>query len=345
MKIIPLIALCLISTSLLAQNWQPASITLQDGKTQTGLIDFFDWEKSPSVFKYNDNGRIIEYTGEDVTAFRVGGKNYKLVKAKLKYYHSVPVAQGRSIVAREDSVAVFAEVMFSSAAAELYSLHDANIQERLFVMTDGATRELVKYKVSMERNGGIYNQTNNSYRDALDQIVETCGFKVSRNLAYTTKAIIPVLTSFSICRGEEPTLEEEKQKGLVNLGGRGGVVGASVGGQWTTSPMVGLTVQFLSRRNHNRNFARLEFGLAPNLRKEHFSKGSIVLQGGTYFTMNDLQPLVFMGLSTFSGFHAGAGVAYKKCFVFAGDFKLLGINGGDYAAYTIQVRFYPRLKA
>lgn len=357
MKTLSLVALCVVaSLSLFGQNWQPAKLFLHDGDSIEGEIDFVDWDISPATLSFRRDGQVRGYDHIELNSFTVGElkQRYQLVRAKLRYYNQVTIQEGASPIDHEDSVAVYAEVLYSNAHLALYSLQDAWEDERLFIMTNGQVRELVHYSVTYVRQGRNVKQENNSFREQLKQLLKDCDAGINSSLLYGPRSIIPVLRKYSTCKGYEKSEEKIEQRGLLSVGPYIGLAGynSTSSNENTSVFMLGANLQLLSKRRHSNNFVWADIGFVPGPSADNPLPQSVLfgLHGGRYFGKGKVQPLFFAGLSNVVGIlDWGGGVAINKSFVVSGNFSVIGtiitaIKGEPAVFYFVKVKYYPRFR-
>lgn len=356
-SLIAAVVCVLVSIASYSQNWQQATIIFHNGDSLMGEIDFVDWSISPSFIQFRSNGQVRSYDQTELNSFTVTGtQRYKLVRARLRYYNTVPVTAGGSPIDHEDSVAVYSEVLYSNPNLALYSLQDSWEDERLFLIKDGVVRELVHFTVTFDRGGQNYNQENNSYREQLKALLKDCDVAVNSSLVYSPRAIVPLLRKYSSCRGYASTVEKHEKKGLINIGVYAGGAGFKVFDfpLLKTTKIAGFDIQVLSKRNHNNVFIWLEAGYLfssfeyPDNLLRPFALG---LYGGRYFGQGKVQPLIFTGLSSINRvFDTGAGIALSKRVILVGSFSglytLVALNEDKQfeVIYSFKLKFYPRLR-
>jgi hypothetical protein len=225
----------------------------------------------------------------DITSFTIdeGNRTYDLVNAKLKYYHTIPVQFGQNPVEKEEEVQVFAEAVYSNPAVVLYSLGDQARNERFFIKKPGElSSELTYFKFRVSRDGKTLENENEFYKTQLAGFVSDCNVNVSDGMVYSQREIIKVLDKYSVCKGVAPATAPESGGGLVN----GGLMAAMTGipivtGSETNielSPVVGISLQFLSKKNFNNRFGLAEAGIITS--KVTLAEGH-VLPGRLYFSL------------------------------------------------------------
>jgi hypothetical protein len=355
LKSLSLAALCfVVALSAFGQNWQRATLHLHNGDSIGGEIDFEDWKVSPSSVRFRSNGQVKAYDHIELNSFLVGEKTqrYQLVRARLKYFNTVPVKPGGNPIDHEDSVTVYSEVLYSNRDLALYSLQDAWEDERLFIMKEGEVRELVHFTVIFEREGRNFKQENNSYREQLKQLLKDCDVVINSGVEYGLRAIIPVLRKYSACKGYEQSVERIEQRGLLSAGAYSGAVGYTSTYESASVFMLGANFQLLSKRTHNNNFVWADIGFVPGPSADNPLSQSVLLglYGGRYFGKGKVQPLIFAGLSNIArGFDSGVGVAVNKSLVVSGSFSALAtivsaIKGEPAMFYLVKVRYFPRFR-
>lgn len=359
MKLTLTAILILTSTVLSARNWQPSTLYFHNGDSLKGEVDFVDWKISPSVIEFRNNSQVRSYSAADLKSFMITGGNqwYELVRARLRYYNAATIQQGGNPVDHEDSVAVYAEVVYRNRNIVLYSLQDTQEDERLFIMTDDKVRELIHFTVTFNRGGQNYNQENNSYREQLKVLLKDCEVVVPSNLAYSSRQIIMVLKKYASCRGYGAGIEKVETPGLVNIGVFTGVAGYNLKLEDESGKdnFFGVDLQLLSKRKHSQNFIWVEAGVMPGkvgkIFDPYFTSYAFGLYGGRYLGRGRVQPVAFTGLSSLNGvFDTGAGIALDKRFILQGSFSLFSTVLGAIAHnqgvfYSFKLKVYPRFKA
>lgn len=326
MKPLILAGICVFISALsLAQdpNWTSAKIYFQEGDTAVGMVDFQDWNISPTTINVVYNGSTTTYGGLDVKGFTTNGRRYTIIKTDLKYYRPGPIKQTTSPVLKEEPVSVFAEVIYASHGLELYSLMDELKDERLFIKKDEVTRELVKYSILIEINGQTTTQTSNIYRSTLQALLTDCGVAVKPELQYSSKAIIPLLKSYSKCKGHAVELEGKERKSLLQLGASAGFLGGyglRAGGE--AFGIYSVDAQLLSERRLHNTLLWVSVGI-PGVPQE--DRGTTVLlsfRAGSYFGSGKVQSLAYAGISNGLTVHVGGGVALNKKLILTANYGL-----------------------
>lgn len=356
-QILILVIAVVASSACFAQNWQKVSLTFNGGQTSEAEVNFEDWKISPKNIQVREGQSIKSYDASDLKSFTLidSKQSYTLVHAKLRYYLDAPVEIDRSPVNREDSVAVYAEVLYVDNAVSLYSLQDAEQEDRYFIAKDGVTRELVHFTYNLSKGGKTYLTENNSFREQLKALLADCGVPISSELNYSERAIQGVLNKYAKCKGNTATVEKEEVRGLITIGLMGGQAFSSYPQFNTTfvDNMLGGEIQFLSRRSHQNNFIWIEVGVIPGLKGDALGTSTTFvggLYGGRYFGKKKLQFLAYTGLSnTNRMFDTGVGVAFNKRIILSGGVGLLNyavslVRDEQTIYSTLKLKIYPRLK-
>ena len=345
-----------VSIESFAQTWSPGSIISATGDTTRGEIFFRDWDISPSSIDFRSGGQTS--TMSDIKGFTIDKENriYERVNIQLKYYFSV-VSYGTRAVEREVPTNVFAEIVYYNSVVRLYSLGDDMKTERFLIRKNGqGLVELANYSYKVQRDGKIFQSDNHEYRGTLTYLLSDCNIKASDAMAYSEKEITRLLDKYGECNGASVKKKVDNRH-LVNLGALVAVRNVpnwippygNYNYETRNEPMVGLAIQFLSRKNFGNRFLMAELAVIRG--PVDAGPGSLALAkniefaayGGSFFGRKNLQGIVFIGASRYSGiFETGGGISYRKKFVLTASYGFLGSVDN---AYSIKLRYHPRLKA
>lgn len=345
--------------SVSAQNWQKATLYLVNGETVEAEVDFKDWKVSPYSISVKNGGLVESYNGSHVKRFTLTATNnsFQVVSARLRYYMKSPIPLTISPVDHDDSVAVYAEVIYADKFFELFSLQDAEARERFFIKQGKSSpEELVHYTINIEKDGHQFTNENNHYRNQLGGLLNDCPEAAKKAKGYSQKYIVAALKAYAECKGVTPSSVKQESKSLINLGVLVGSAHITYKGYGSIgAPFFGGNVQVLSKRSMNNFFASIEVIYMPGLKGDtqsaYGSAGQLAIYGGRYIGKQRLQGVIFTGLSSINrSLDTGIGIGFDKRFVLTGSIGLgsaltdaaLGEPG---AYYSFKLKVYPRFRA
>lgn len=187
LKIFPVCAslLLVISTSLVAQsNFIEGTITLNDGSSLTGEIDFQDWSSNPKVilFKNSFSGEVKDYSPLDLESFEAENAKYVSFRVTIDQtpfrVYTLDLVSQTSI-----AEAVFLKVLVKGGIS-LYQY--SGVRENYYIEYQNEITELISHQYIVTRGSSFYIARDNEYlfRTQLKDLQMNCSDSTIDNLAY-----------------------------------------------------------------------------------------------------------------------------------------------------------------
>lgn len=215
----------LIGLSSFSQNYQPATLTTNDGKTLEGQINYKNWKKNPSTiqFRKDETSAAQSYGVRDLRSFVVSGDRYVSAVVDVDYRSELAayITTESNIITKRDSVFLQALV---TGTKSLYQYYD-DIEH--FYIAKNDTFELLKYKKYISvtsANGRIYLY-NRDFTVQLEQYLDGCeSFKSGVSKAkYQARDLQNVFARYYKCAANTPDFVQKKETENFELGVIAGV--------------------------------------------------------------------------------------------------------------------------
>jgi hypothetical protein len=317
MRLFFTLLLCLLSVITFAQyENKAATLTDRDDATRSGIIKFYDWNKSPELIEFiPDNSSSIQIV--PVKAIKrltiQNGPVYEGLYLKVPYYTKAPVRAGDDIIEHIDSTYFLSELLLESPAVKLYRYFDADAKLRFVIAKYDSLVLLDDINVSINRRETLYTFNDPVFRKRLSAVLSECPTLNTGKVAYTEAGLINLLKEYmSFCRIDSKIYLEQKKIGKAIVG-----IGA-FGSSWNSAQGkaigYGLTVQVLLPRRLHNVFVLIDVGKYD--RNTPIGAETAVhlgLYAGRYIGRQVIQGKIYTGLSTvFGPLDTGAGISYRK---------------------------------
>ena len=328
---------------LFAQEWVAATVVSSAGDTLRGEIRFEDMQASPGRFEYRNNaeGRVTTLNVEVVTSYTINDTkaSFDAIELPIAYYASVPVEAGANPIVRQDTIGVFADVLWQSASTTLYQFTDEMGQYRFVLRKGNVLTELRNVSFTVLKDDRVHRQDRPVYRNQIKALFPACNINTDA-LQYNEKDLTRMMRSVAACNGE--TVVKSRTSANASTVGLGISAGAGViFGKPGSNYNVGLQVQLIPTRGSRTSFFWFEFGVT-NYNYEDESGGSfpyIKILSGRSFGDRQVRGLIFGGFSFPGGVTGGFGARLGTRFaVYAKVEKFLVAPDGT---FTLNLSFLP----
>jgi len=346
-------AMCLLSLVLCGfrgnaqQDWRAGHLVTGDSTIIKGQILFEDWGISPHSIEFKDeSGTVTRRSAQEIKGFYIQEplKTFQSKNLKLTYYAKTVVAEGKSPIARTDSVSLFLEVLLQSSIVTLYECLDDEGNARFFLQKDARLHELRNPVYRLAKGDASHVIKSEVYKAQLKQLLSECPTLDTDNVKYSDVDIIKLLEKYlRYCKADFRTDFQQTALGQS----------LAFGGMFRHAPnnpgartFVGLDLLLFSKKKFNSGFVSIEIGagFARQDEKKTVDEGSrfyFGLYGGKYFGLGDWHPILYTGISNANGaLDTGVGISYKRDVSVAVSAGLINLMKSD-AAWSFQVRITP----
>lgn len=219
-------------TSLLAQNYFPATIVYHGGKVENGDIYYGNWGETPQSIRFRDKKGNVQKLGvADIQSFWVTRKDGVEERYALKTVKVNTTSKNLSTLdfGPEPNMVldtVFVQTLIE-AEANLYLLNTGT-QIHLFLERD-SIYELIHKLYQMEASGPHKYLENNRFRQQILALTHTCPSLTEAVLRtpYTEKHIQQTLLRYLACRKATIDYTYQRKKGGAKLYLLAGAVSSS----------------------------------------------------------------------------------------------------------------------
>lgn len=343
-----IVTVLVLTTGLASgQAWRDATITMTNGDTLRGQIEFTDPDVSTSVIRFrpDQNSPAVSYETDDVTFFKFASppQQFETITAQITFYSRGVVKWGENPITGTDKINVFAEVIRKSPSVTLYSVFDMNREERFFIRKESTLTELMNVSYLVERDANTFRVKDARYEGQLRQLFIDCPAIKKKTYSYDVRSLGNAVEVYMNCKGEASAKSANQPYEKLSIGVFATWVAGTVEGELIgTAAIGGITSQLLSRKNQGNQFLWAEAGFGSL--EALWTNLYFGLYTGTYIGSGKFQPLVNVGVTSLRGsLNAGLGVAYKKRVVLSGNANAYFL-GDKTLLYTIKLTVFPKLR-
>lgn len=243
----------LIGLSSFSQNYQPATLTTNDGNTLEGQVNYKNWKKNPATiqFRKNETSAVESYGVKDLKSFTVSGDRYisSIVDVDYRSEIGAYITTESNIITRRDTVFLQALV---TGTKSLYQYYD-DIEH--FYIAKNDTFELLRYKkyISVTSATGRIYLYNRDFAVQLEQYFDGCeSFSSGVSKAkYQARALQNVFARYYKCAAKAPDFVQKKETEKSEFGIIAGVSNTT----FKISSSAPLTVLSRTKFSSSLNFA------------------------------------------------------------------------------------------
>jgi hypothetical protein len=308
---------CLLSIPALAQyEERPATLTNRNDETISGLVNYYDWDKSPEAVEFLTENTHSLQTIPIKYIQRLtlkDGPVYEGLYLKIPYYAKAPVTISADVIDHIDSTYYLSELILDSQSIKLYRFFDTDARVRFVVAKYDSLVLLNDIHVSLHKRESVYAYQDPVYRKQLKAILNECPTLNTEHSLYSENSLISLLKDYlSFCRIDSKVYLEQKKLGKPLIG-----VG-TFGSFWKTSDGkstgYGLSFQLLLPRRHHNIFTLIDIGkFNRNTDLGAETAWQFGIYGGQHFGRHAVQARLYTGLSTLFGpLDTGVGLSYRK---------------------------------
>lgn len=222
-----LIGILLYLPSYSQENFQPGSITLANGETIQGFIDYREWQSNPDkiTFKSSIDRKGVSYSYEDLLGFSVQKEFYVSATFEIETSSTVTNNLDLSREFKTEKKKGFLKSLISGSKS-LY-LYKDNVAKRNFYIGKDDTFELLLYKKYLINEGTSEMQKadHKKYLEQLAGYFKSCPkvYTTLKNAEYKLKSLEKVFKSYYECTNEEFISRIIKKKPGYSFGVFGGI--------------------------------------------------------------------------------------------------------------------------
>ncbi len=217
---------CIIA--LAQKNYQPATIVTNNGESQTGEIDYKNWNHNPStiLFRSNASAEPRKYGVNDLQSFTVADDKYIRavieITARKDNNHHLSYG-GDSVHVRTETVFLLTVV---SGPKSLYQ-YTNNVEN--FYIPKGDGYEFLTYRrykviqkvlvpeVYYAPSNQEYVATNKAYIKQLREYLPDCS-QVKDDVKYELRGLKQVFASYYKCLNKNPEYIKKSEKEKIEIG-------------------------------------------------------------------------------------------------------------------------------
>lgn len=311
-----------------------ATLTNSHQQTVTGLLRFYDSERSTATIEFVPQGSAVVTTipVSDVQLLRIdNGPAYRGLTLVMPYYKIEPILPSDAIIDHTDTTSVLAEQLLDSPLAQLYRFTDSRLKTRYVLVKNDSVVLLHNIELQVNRRDGLYSYTEPVFRRELKAVLTECPTLNTDRVQYTEKSLTNLLSEYlRFCR-VTPTkqiVEKEVSRPMVDVGVSGYFLGRV--DEFRVSTYMATVQLLLPKRFHNV-FVMLDMGRV-RYEWEPFTYNELMISlfAGRYIGRGALQGKIYTGMSTATGFlDTGIGLSYRKLISIEGRYPIVSkpING------------------
>jgi hypothetical protein len=295
---------------------RPATITDRQNNSQSGLLTYKDWARSPTFIDFTPatGSDALKISAKAIqTLVLENGAVYEGLFLTIPYYMKEPVSTGNNIIHHTDSTYYLAELLVDGGIVKLYRFFDDNTDVRFAVSKNDSLVLLHNITVPLVKHNTTYSFSDPAFRRELKAILSECPTLKTDQVHYTESSLIELLKEYvSFCRLDTKVYLEQK-----NLGKIIPTIGI-FGAYWPVFDNYvvnyGASLQLLLPRRFQNVFILLDVGrfkIPTDTDEENLL--SIGLYAGRYFGRHAWQGKLYTGLSNVAGpLDTGVGLSYRK---------------------------------
>jgi len=217
----------LFFTSAFSQsNFIPASVTLANGESLAGFIDYKDWDVTPRKisFKENIDDKPIKLFVTEVREFRLNNEIFERAIVQVEY-------SSLNLNNLDDSVrfklrpdTVFLQTIYDGAKS-LYYLKMQDGKELFYIKVDSTYTLLLYKKYRLEVNHNIVVGINSRYKGQLAYYLNDCR-TITANIdetKYTQHSLYALFKDYYKCSSAEIKFQQHQRKLQVDYGAVAGI--------------------------------------------------------------------------------------------------------------------------
>lgn len=217
------VCLVFLTTLLQAQsNFISGTIIKSDGTTLSGLINFQEWEVSPSKIEFKSSKGADKqiFTPKEITSFDITGIE-KYISAKVDL-NVAPIELEKLTTDREpifENTTIFLRMLVESRANLFYHIDEIG-KEHFFFKVDNAPIEELIFTMYHE---GLYEKEIGAYhrfrRQLIEDLADCPSLRTLIDMAnYDRASLQPIIESYNVCVNEEIAFTEREDKSVIKAG-------------------------------------------------------------------------------------------------------------------------------